>query len=299
MNNASFPKIRPTSLRELSPVIHWARQHVRTPQFKWSRRIYDFELLYVKHGEIQATIEGETFLVRAGSLLALTPWKQHRIEVLTEPHAELLGVHFDFFDGAAASHAIIADEQHPNPDAFSDMPYLTADNMLLFDEPLLSNVSPKIVALLENIIQEWNDRHRGYDSVCKGLMLQLIALLLRHQSKSSAATLPKYERSLLELVQAIRSDCSRRWSSAEMAKFLLVHEDYMSRQFKAMMGVGPNKFVQGVRHQEAKKLLRETDQTVEWIAGAVGYEDFHYFSRMFRKWEGMSAMQFRRMSRTL
>ncbi|WP_165822523.1 helix-turn-helix transcriptional regulator [Paenibacillus montanisoli] len=299
MDNAAFPRLRAAALRDLSPVIHWARQHFRSPQFKWSRRIYDFELLYVKHGEIRAAIEGESFLVRAGSLLVLTPWKHHRIEVLTEPHAELLGVHFDFFDGAAASHAIIVDEHNPNPDAFSDMPYLTPDNLILFTEPHLPNVSPKIIALLENVIQEWNERHRDYDSVCKGLMLQLIALLVRHQSEHNQMPHPKHERKLLELVQAIRTECSRKWSSAEMAKFLLVHEDYMSKQFKAMMGVGPNKFVQGVRHQEAKRLLRETDHTVEWIAGAVGYEDFHYFSRVFRKWEGMSAMQFRRLSRTV
>ncbi|SDW90562.1 AraC-type DNA-binding protein [Paenibacillus sp. CF384] len=298
MDNALFPRIRQTTLRDISPVIHWARQHCRTPDFRWSRRIYDFQLIYVKHGEIRATIEGDLIEARAGSLLILAPWQHHRIEVLTAPHAELLGIHFDFFDGATNSHTIIADEYNPDPDAFSDMPYLGADRPII-TESLLTNVSPRIISLFENVIQEWNDRQQDYDSVCKGLMIQLIGLLLRQQNEGRGTPHPKYEKRLLELVQEIRNDCSRRWSSTDMAKFLLVHEDYMSRQFKAMMGIGPNKFVQTVRHQEAKRLLRETDQTIEWISGAVGYEDFHYFSRIFRRWEGMSAMQFRKLSRTI
>ncbi|QHW30515.1 AraC family transcriptional regulator [Paenibacillus rhizovicinus] len=288
---------RPCSLRDLSPVIHWAQHHVRTPAYHWHRRIYDFELLFVKHGEIRAIIGGEPHIARTGALLLLPPWIPHVVEVLSEPHAELLGVHFDFFDGAAANHNIIVDELQINPLAFSAVPFLQ-------DKPLLPgylypNVSGRIVSLLEGIAQEWNERRSGYDTACKAMLLHLVTLLVRQGNESAQQAHPKYEQLLLSLAEEIRTHCSRNWTCAEMAKYVLVHEDYMSRQFKALMGVGPNKFVQSVRHQEAKRLLRETDHTVEWISGAVGYEDFHYFSRIFKRWEGMSAMQFRKLSRMI
>lgn len=252
----------------------------------------------MKHGELRATIEGESPLkVRAGSLLILPPWRHHRIEVLTEPYAELLGVHFDFFDTAETVHSILVDEGAPNAELLSHIPFL--HDKPIFTELLFNTVSPRIITLLENVIQEWNDRHLGYEVICKGLMVHLITLLLRHQSERRGLSHPKYEQQLLQLAEEIRSDFSRKWTSVEMAKYLRVHEDYMSRQFKAMMGIGPNKFVQSVRHQEAKRLLRETDQTIESISTVVGYEDFHYFSRIFRRWEGMSAMQFRKLSRMI
>ena len=42
-------------------------------------------------------------------------------------------------------------------------------------------------------------------------------------------------------------------------------------------------------------LLRFTDQTVEAIGRECGVEDANYFSRMFRKVEGISPGEFRRM----
>ncbi|QHT60217.1 AraC family transcriptional regulator [Paenibacillus lycopersici] len=297
METSPYALPRPCAMRDLSPVIHWAQQHVRTPAYHWNRRIYDFELLFVKHGEILVWIGGEPHAARTGALLVLPPWIPHVVEVRSEPNAELLGVHFDFFDETPAGHSIIVDELQINPQAFSAVPYVQ-------DKPLLPgylfpNVSGRIVSLLEGIVQEWNERRSGYDTACKAMLLHLIALLVRHGNESMRQPQPKYEERLLSLADEIRRHCSRNWSCAEMAKYLLVHEDYMSRQFKALMGVGPNKFVQSVRHQEAKRLLRETDHTVEWISGAVGYEDFHYFSRIFKRWEGMSALQFRKLSRMI
>ncbi|NBD22938.1 helix-turn-helix transcriptional regulator [Paenibacillus glycinis] len=297
MEASPFAVPRPCALRDLSPVVHWARHHVRTPSFHWKRRIYDFELLFVKHGEILATIGDERHSAGAGTLLVLPPWTPHAVVIRSEPHAELLGVHFDFFDGAAAGHDIIVDEGQINPLAFSAVPYT-------FDKPLLAklyypNVSARIVSLLEGVIQEWQERLPGYDAACKAMLLQLFTLLVRPGSESARRPHPKYEQPLFALTDEIRRHYSRRWSSAEMAKFLLVHEDYMSRQFKALMGVGPNKFVQSVRHQEAKRLLRETDHTIERISAEVGYEDFHYFSRIFKRWEGMTALQFRKLTRTI
>lgn len=235
--------------------------------------------------------------VRAGSLLILPPWRHHRIEIMTEPYAELLGVHFDFFEMPEVTHSILIDEQAPNVALLSHIPYL--QDKPIFTELVYNTVSPKIISLFENIVQEWSERQQGYEVICKGLLVHLITLLVRHQNEGRSLAHPKYEVQLLQLAEEIRTDFSRRWTSTEMAKYLLVHEDYMSRQFKAMMGIGPNKFVQSVRHQEAKRLLRETDQTIESISAAVGYEDFHYFSRIFKRWEGISAMQFRKLSRLI
>ncbi|MBM7565560.1 helix-turn-helix transcriptional regulator [Paenibacillus sacheonensis] len=293
----SYSAPRPCALRDLSPVVHWAQHHVRTPAYQWNRRIYDFELLFVKHGEIRATIGGEPYLARSGALIVLPPWEPHVVEVRSEPHAELIGVHFDFFDGAPASHNIIVDEQQINPLAFSAVPYLQEKPLL--PDYLYPGISGRIVSLLEGIVQEWNERRPGHDAACKAMLLHLFTLLVRHGNEAGRQPLPKYEQRLHALAEEIRMHCSRNWTCAEMAKYVLVHEDYMSRQFKALMGVGPNKFVQSIRHQEAKRLLRETDHTIEWIAGAVGYEDFHYFSRIFKRWEGMSALQFRKLARMI
>jgi len=65
------------------------------------RMIRDFEFIYVYQGELEVHFtEGspDTVRVGAGDLLLLSPAVRHRIEILTEPHTFLMGIHFDFFN---------------------------------------------------------------------------------------------------------------------------------------------------------------------------------------------------------
>ncbi|WP_258539462.1 helix-turn-helix domain-containing protein [Chitinophaga oryzae] len=44
---------------------------------------------------------------------------------------------------------------------------------------------------------------------------------------------------------------------------------------------------------EAKRLLRHSTKSVKEIAAELGYDDYPYFSRLFTKITGMSALAFR------
>ncbi len=50
-----------------------------------------------------------------------------------------------------------------------------------------------------------------------------------------------------------------------------------------------------VRITQAKQLLRFTDMTVEAVGAECGMEDANYFSRLFKKLEGISPGEFRKM----
>ncbi|MDD9267023.1 helix-turn-helix domain-containing protein [Paenibacillus sp. GCM10023248] len=290
--------IRHTAFRELAPSVHWAQLHQRTPQFKWARRIYDFQFLYVIQGELRATLMGTTIPVPAGHLLFLPAGIFHSIEVLSAPHAHLLGIHFDFFsDLRLKQNDIVVDESNLHPDCFCAMPYV--DGTALFPEHYAVMLPPSIVSLMEATIHEMTEQRQGYEMVCKGLMLQMLTLLIRHQAETNRTLHPKYEESLLHLAHELQTSYRKKWTNGEMAAFINVHEDYMSKLFKDMLGMSPNKYLQSVRHQQAKRLLRETDDKIERIAMEIGYDDFHYFSRVFKKWEGMSAQQYRKFSQII
>jgi AraC-like DNA-binding protein len=73
----------------------------------------------------------------------------------------------------------------------------------------------------------------------------------------------------------------------------------MAKLFKQMAGMPPNEYIQSIRLSEARKLLRETDHSIEAVGVQSGYPDIHYFSRMFRKYEGISPREYRKLSRML
>jgi AraC-like DNA-binding protein len=286
---------RSAAWEELSPTVHWAQRHQRSPKFEWKRRIYDFELLYVAQGELRACVSGQSFSVPTGHLLLLPPSTLHEIEIVTDPYAQLLGIHYDFFGElrVKGDDDIIIDEQKPPKHPYCTMPIDNGEPLFTFT---LLPLPPLVVTGMETIIQEWNERKPGFEYACRGLLLHLFAQLVRLQSGSTKIVHPKYERLLADLVNRLETGYRMKWTNAEMAKYLNVHEDYMAKLFKDMMGVGPIKYLNALRHREAKRLLRETDEKIETIAREAGFDDLHYFSRVFREREGMTASQYRKFS---
>lgn len=84
-------------------------------------------------------------------------------------------------------------------------------------------------------------------------------------------------------------------SLGQVASALFVSEAYLSKQLKRVYGRTFSEYLIEYRLQCAQELLRNPNlkYTVTAIAHKVGYEDPHYFSRLFRNKTGMSPVQFR------
>jgi AraC-like DNA-binding protein len=59
------------------------------------------------------------------------------------------------------------------------------------------------------------------------------------------------------------------------------------------MSVGIAKHIKNLRLEEAKRLLTETDMTIFQIADRVGFTDYNYFCRVFKKEVGVPAGKYR------
>jgi transcriptional regulator GlxA family with amidase domain len=66
------------------------------------------------------------------------------------------------------------------------------------------------------------------------------------------------------------------------------------RRFKAATGLTPIAYVQRIRVERAKRLLETTDEPVEEISWAVGYEDPTSFRRLFKRVTGLPPGAYRR-----
>lgn len=84
-------------------------------------------------------------------------------------------------------------------------------------------------------------------------------------------------------------------SLGQVAGALFVSEAYLSKQLKRVYGRTFSEYLIEYRLQCAQELLCNPNlkYTVTAIAHKVGYEDSHYFSRLFRNKTGMSPVQFR------
>jgi len=85
----------------------------------------------------------------------------------------------------------------------------------------------------------------------------------------------------------LRKNFGKPVSLEETARFAGVHPQYLSRMFSQEKGESFVDFLTRLRVSKAKELLR-SGQNVKETAAEVGYADANYFSRLFKKWEGLS-----------
>ena len=77
------------------------------------------------------------------------------------------------------------------------------------------------------------------------------------------------------------------------AEQFFINKHYLARLFKEQYGVTFTAYLQQVRITHAKQLLRFTDKKIEEIGLECGCGDLTYFSRMFKKIEGVSPREYR------
>ncbi|QNK64004.1 AraC family transcriptional regulator [Pedobacter sp. PAMC26386] len=82
-------------------------------------------------------------------------------------------------------------------------------------------------------------------------------------------------------------------SPSEFAARLNVSESYLNEAIKKTTGFSVSYWIQQEVMMEAKRLLYYSQLTVKEIAHTLGYCDNSYFSRLFRKVTGTSAVAFR------
>lgn len=81
---------------------------------------------------------------------------------------------------------------------------------------------------------------------------------------------------------------------AAMTRLSGLAERSFVRRFQQATGLSPLQYVHHVRLEEAKQLLEGSDDSIEAIAGQVGYEDAGYFARLFKREVNLTPAQYRR-----
>lgn len=79
----------------------------------------------------------------------------------------------------------------------------------------------------------------------------------------------------------------------ELAEEFYISKYHLSREFKNEYDITIGNYLLNLRIARAKELLRFSAMPIEEIAGECGISDTSYFTKVFRKSEGMTALEYR------
>ena len=97
-----------------------------------------------------------------------------------------------------------------------------------------------------------------------------------------------------EVKKYIDEHISEKISRSEIADYVFLNENYLSRLFHKEVGCSISKYILEKRLALSKKLLIQTKLSVSEIGERVGYDTTTYFVRIFKQETGKTPNEFRK-----
>ena len=116
----------------------------------------------------------------------------------------------------------------------------------------------------------------------------------REISRNIGNAKEKQSESVMEKAKEyIRQNYQKDLTLDEVSKVVDISPYYFSKLFKQETGENFIEYLTKVRMKNAEELLKDSDYSIKEICAASGYSDPNYFSRIFKKYEGVTPSEYR------
>ena len=143
--------------------------------------------------------------------------------------------------------------------------------------------------------------HSGHTVSEKEASQAAYRLLMSLSGTASAA--PAEGRRLPLVVEAALGIIRREYAFldgiGELADRLEVTQEYLTRCFCRSIGMTPGKYLNQVRIENARALLREGGHSIQFVSDACGFTNSNYFARVFRSSVGLNPRDYARRCASL
>lgn len=262
------------------------------------RKIYDYELMYFISGKGVYRLNDEKYSISEGSMLLIKPNIAHTL--VLDGEYEYIWIHFDFFyrDDVNKLYEHVKNNLNelfqdclPHTEWIREQPKF--DDNFLFPDYIKLQEKEVIEVLFRKLLFEHLSKGNVYKLRCKALLLDIFAEVMKQilengEVKTNYSNFKVFHK----LISFIEQNYFKRLSLADLANVVGLSGDYISRIFKEKTNYSAIEYLNYYRIKKAKSLLMHEDLKITDIAGMVGFESLHYFSRMFKKYEGVSPRKF-------
>ena len=98
----------------------------------------------------------------------------------------------------------------------------------------------------------------------------------------------------------ILTHITERISLGDVAEYACVSPGYMSKSFKRIMGMSLVDYINTMKIERAKELMGEGQESrIADIALSLGFHNIYYFSKVFRKVEGIPPTEYMKKLHTM
>jgi YesN/AraC family two-component response regulator len=243
------------------------------------------ELSFIISGSVDYLIEGEKYTLKKGQVLISNPGIYHKELFDSNTNCRELHIgltNLNLFNNTRKNYIDLG-----------------AKNILTMEK-----YKDEILKNCLEIIEEQKKYNQTSPFMLKSLVMKLLVLLHRELNEE-VPNINSHEfsfksREKKALVESITSYLSKNYtediSLYTLSKNMYLSPVYISKIFKDVMGDSPINYLIQIRLSKAKELLKDNNLSIKAIANLVGYNDPYYFSKLYKKYYGISPNKVRKES---
>lgn len=247
----------------------------KCPRTGWKikpRALVDHELVLVTGGKGKVVIEGSDFSLKSGTMLYLPPGLRHSMFSCSDSPLSFYGVHFSYLSVDFCS------DEWKCEDGKEALPVRNVFEAAEYQ---------KTEMLFRRLNHCWNEKGLGYEMICRSALLEILCQCMCRDEINYAS-----RKKVETLLAFIHKNLERKITVGEMAKMVDLSPDYLAVQFKYITGFTIVQYLNRSRIDRAKVLLLDEKMKIGDVVEKLGFCDEFYFSRVFKKYEGVSPINY-------
>ena len=243
--------------------------HVNVPMKDYAHRDDYFILALMTAGKASVNVDFAKKELRAGEILILSPWQVH-----SKPSG----------DGGGWMLAF-------SPEGLRDAEARTLEEY---------SISPCSLALPENAVKDFDalcsmlERNGGDRRLATALVSAVVRLVLLSLECSAGCASGRCREITLRLKRLLDRHMTEEKRPSEYASMLNISEVYLNEALKGATGLSAGDYIRRRVMVQAMRQMSYTASSSKEIAFSLGYMDYAYFSRLFKKVTGKSPMEYRK-----
>ncbi len=273
--------------KEITPVLY-GENLLKVLQYRITEKEYvcfaahyheRMELLRIHRGTMQLAIGETTFAAQAGELILINPNQSHAgVAVTTDLIYDVI-----MFDLANLNNNSFAYRKYIEPILEENIQFAT------------STTHPAVLAAADSLLSAYTNEQAIHPLNTIGMIYSLIGTFYQHIDNAAHSAEPR--TGLRAITAYISEHFAEPLSTRTLSATFGYNEAYFSRMFKQSTGESVTQYITALRLNHARKLLKETADSISTIAQKCGFADAFYFSNCFKRTIGQTPREYRNQAR--
>jgi len=246
----------------------------------------DNQIIYYIKGSGKEIIDKKKFNVLPGTIIFIPEKKEHSFIPSAGTSAEVFTLRFE------TTRNIIKKIKN------KEKGFLNILKLLYSKKPNLWCPSLKrreeIEYIIKNINEVLKEKKFGYLIALNGYIFLLFrCFLLSRIEKKKDEKFSIKDKLFININNYLKENFNKKIHSKDVASLFGISQNYLQKIIKTYTGYSFTRYFNGIKIDYAKKLLKDTTLEIKEIAGKIGIYDINYFSRLFKKIEGLPPSKIR------